>query len=141
MAKKKKKDGEATAKAKAAKAVKPKKAKKAKKAKPVRVAVEEEVIEQEAPKSKTKKVKDDGIDALSKLADHPIVADLVAAGAVAAVGALAEKKVTSARGSKQGSKAALKLAGAAAAAAIGKRLMAEFEESKKKAREEEGEEE
>ena len=133
MAKKKKKDGEAMAKAKAAKEVKPKKSKKAKKDKPVEKARKVRVAEpMDAPKADKGKKKEERLESIANLVDHPLVADLVAAGAVAAVGALAEKKVTSARGTSTGSKAALKLAGAAAAAAIGKRLMAEFEESKKR---------
>ncbi|WP_260482242.1 hypothetical protein [Sphingomicrobium flavum] len=133
MAKKAKKDGEALAKAKAAKAVKPKKSKKAKKDKPVEKAKKVRIAEpMDAPKDKKGKKKDDRLESIASLVDHPLVADLVAAGAVAAVGALAEKKVTSARGTSSGSKAALKLAGAAAASAIGKRLMAEFEEAKKR---------
>lgn len=138
MAKKNKgkEESEAVSDAKAAKSVKPKKAKKAKKAKKekkekkVRIAVEIDDAPEKGGGKKKAKIKDESLDALGKLADHPLVADLVAAGAVAAVGALAEKKVTSARGTSTGSKAALKLAGAAAAAAIGKRLMAEFEEAK-----------
>ncbi|MBB3764161.1 hypothetical protein [Sphingomicrobium lutaoense] len=143
MATKKKKEvGDAVADAGTAEEVKPKKAKKTKKAKKekkkakkekkvrVAVAIEEETEGTSEKKGKKGKIKEEGLDALGKLADHPLVADLVAAGAVAAVGALAEKKVTSARGKSTGSKEALKLAGAAAAAAIGKRLMAEFEEAK-----------
>jgi hypothetical protein len=68
-----------------------------------------------------------GYDALVKLADHPLVADLLAVGAMAAVAAIAGDK-----GEKLGAKGrtttkAVKAAGTAAAAAIGKRLIDEFQ--------------
>lgn len=135
--KKKKKDGEAMAKAKAAKEVKPKKSKKAKKDKKVEKAKKVRVAEPMDDTQEKSGKKEERLETIANLVDHPLVADLVAAGAVAAVGALAEKKVTAARGTKTGSKAALKLAGAAAASAIGKRLMAEFEEAKKRREDEE----
>ncbi len=58
------------------------------------------------------------IEALARLAESPIVADLIAIGATAAVAALAN------RGDVKGN--AAKNAGKAAAAAIGARLMSEF---------------
>ena len=75
-----------------------------------------------------------GYDALVKLADHPLVADLLAVGAMAAVAAIAGDK-----GDKLGAKGrttskAVKAAGTAAAAAIGKRLIDEFEGIKKTAK-------
>lgn len=60
---------------------------------------------------------------LARLADHPLVADLLAAGAVAAVAAIAEQQIGPDR--KPSSKM-VKSAGKAAAAAIGKKLMGEF---------------
>jgi hypothetical protein len=73
-----------------------------------------------------------GIDSLSKLLEHPIVAELISLGAIAAVAAIAEHNVKTRTGEGQkGSKKALKAAGSAAATAIGKRLMTEFEEIRK----------
>jgi hypothetical protein len=76
---------------------------------------------------KAKKAKADGkgsgLDSLLKLADHPLVGDLIAVGALAAVAAIAGSgkddpaKVKSAN--------AAKAAGQAAAAAIGARLLKE----------------
>lgn len=70
-----------------------------------------------------KKARHSGLDALAKLADHPLVADLLAAGAIAAVAAIADHQ----RGKKkQSSSKLVKSAGQAAATAIGKKLMDEF---------------
>ena len=68
-----------------------------------------------------------GMDALAKLADHPLVIDLLAVGAMAAVAAIAEYGVASKTGAAaaNGSRKAVKAAGKAAAAAIGLRLMKE----------------
>lgn len=63
-------------------------------------------------------------DALLKLAEHPLVADLIAVGATAAVAAIVKSK--SGPASKSGSTRAVKDAGKAAAAAIGARLVGEF---------------
>jgi hypothetical protein len=65
-----------------------------------------------------------GFDALSRFAENPIVADLIAIGATAAVTAIASgmsSKSTKTSGN------AVKDAGKAAAAAIGARLMTEFQ--------------
>ena len=63
-------------------------------------------------------------DALWKLAEHPMVAELLAIGATAAVAAIAEG---SGKGKKKtASSRAVKEAGKAAAAAIGARLISEF---------------
>jgi len=81
-----------------------------------------------------KKSKGDGnaYDALAKLANHPLVADLLAVGAMAAVAAIAEEGFSGkAKGKTRGSSVAVKVAGQAAAAAIGRRLVTEFEEVKK----------
>jgi hypothetical protein len=108
-------------------AEKPKKKKK-KAAKPAKLAA--------APKSEKKSKKkgraQDGFDTLKKLADHPLVADLLAVGAMAAVAAIAEQGFSGkSKGKASGSSRAVKDAGKAAAAAIGKRLITEFEEVKK----------
>ncbi len=63
-------------------------------------------------------------DAVAKLAEHPIVADLIAIGATAAVTAIAAGMST--RSGKTSGKA-VKDAGKAAAAAIGARLMSEYQ--------------
>ena len=121
MAKKKKKDKKEDG-AKPPKSEKKKKAKKA--GKKVRVA---ELVDEEQSAEEEKSKRKETIEKLGDIMDHPLVADVVAAGAVAAVAALAENKATQARGSKTGSRTMLKLAGAAAAAAIGKRLKAEYD--------------
>ena len=69
-----------------------------------------------------------GYVALAKLAEHPLVIDLIAIGATAAVAALAGRAHD---GKTAGSKAksstnAVKAAGQAAAVAVGKRLMTEY---------------
>ncbi|MDP9422683.1 MAG: hypothetical protein M3Q19_07605 [Pseudomonadota bacterium] len=74
----------------------------------------------------------DAADALWKLAEHPLVSELLAIGATAAVAAIAEG---SGKGKKKASSKAVKAAGKAAAAAIGARLISEFAEgSAKKAK-------
>lgn len=62
------------------------------------------------------------VDALAKLAEHPIVADLIAIGATAAVTTIAASLN---RKSGKTSTHAVRDAGKAAAAAIGQRLMDE----------------
>ena len=77
-----------------------------------------------------------GIDSLTKLLEHPIVAELISLGAIAAVAAIADHNVKTRTGeSKKGSTKALKAAGAAAASAIGKRLLSEAEEIRKAGKE------
>ncbi len=71
-------------------------------------------------KSKTR----DGLDGLAKLADHPLVADLLAAGAIAAVAAIAEHQMN--KGNGQTSSKMVKSAGKAAAAAMGKKLLGDL---------------
>ena len=76
-----------------------------------------------------------GFDGLSKLLEHPLVAELISIGAIAAVAAIADHNVKSRTGEGQkGSKKALKAAGTAAAAAVGKRLMSEVDEVRKAAK-------
>lgn len=81
-----------------------------------------------APKAakakKGSKAKAEGFDGLAKLADHPLVADLLAAGAIAAVAAIAEHQLGDKKG--QSSSKLVKSAGKAAAAAMGKKLMGDF---------------
>lgn len=79
---------------------------------------------------KRKKAKagvDGGVEALSKLANHPLVTDLLAIGAMAAVAAIADHGVAAKTGARStdGSRKAVKAAGKAAAAAIGQRLLKE----------------
>jgi len=69
---------------------------------------------------------------IAELIDHPLVADLLAVGALAAVGAIADHNVRTRTGeSESGSSKAIKAAGKAAAAAVGKRLMTEVDAIKK----------
>ncbi len=70
-------------------------------------------------------------DALLKLLESPLVADLLAVGATAALAAIAEHRSSRRSGSDAGAKRAVKEAGKAAAVAIGRRLSTEFEEIKK----------
>jgi len=85
-------------------------------------------------KTKTKNIKSSKVqssyDALARLAEHPIVADLIAIGATAAVTAIAAG-MSSKSGKTSGK--AVKDAGKAAAAAIGARLMSEFQAVKNSA--------
>ena len=74
-------------------------------------------------KAKSSKVQS-GYDAIARLAEHPIVSDLFAIGATAAVAAIAAG-MSSKSGKTSGK--AVKDAGKAAAAAIGARLMTEFQ--------------
>ena len=73
-------------------------------------------------------------DALLKLLESPLVADLLAVGATAALAALAEHRYSSRSGEGAGAKRALKGAVTAAAAAMGRRIATEFEEVKKAAK-------
>lgn len=75
-----------------------------------------------------KKAASNAADALWKLADHPLVGELLAVGATAAVVALAEGGLS---GKKKASAKSVKSAGKAAAAAIGARLISEFTDIKK----------
>ena len=69
---------------------------------------------------------------LTKLIDHPLVADLLAVGAMAAVAAIADHNVKTRTGeTESGSSKAVKAAGKAAAAAIGKRLLTEVDAVRK----------
>ncbi len=83
-----------------------------------------------AKKAKKVKSKGNAADALWKLAEHPLVGEVLAAGAMAAVAAIAESGLTH-KHKKGISSKAVKDAGKAAAAAIGLRLITELEEAKK----------
>lgn len=74
-------------------------------------------------------------EAFIKLLQSPLVADLVAVAATAALAALAEQGFTSSSGASRGKRAgkAVKEAGKAAAAAVGRRLSNEIEEIRKAA--------
>ncbi len=98
------------------------------------------------PRSAAAKVRSDGgsgkekgfdaADAFSKLLQSPLAAELVAVAATAALAALAEHGFTSsdeARGGKRAGKA-VKEAGKAAAAAIGRRLGTEIDEIRRSAK-------
>lgn len=115
-----------TKKAKAAKAAKPKRAKAA----PAKKASARKPARKAAPRRVAARASS-GFD-IAKLIDHPLVADLLAVGAMAAVAAIADHSVKTRTGEAQsGSSKAVKAAGKAAAAAIGKRLMTEVDAIKK----------
>ena len=75
-------------------------------------------------------------DAFSKLLQSPLVAELVAVAATAALATLAEQGFTSGNGATRGKRAgkAVKEAGKAAAAAVGRRLGVEMDEIRKAAK-------
>lgn len=75
-------------------------------------------------------------EAFIKLLQSPLVAELVAVAATAALAALAEQSFTSRGGEGRGKRAgtAVKEAGRAAAAAVGRRLSTEIDEIKKAAK-------
>ena len=66
----------------------------------------------------------DALDGLSKFVDHPLVADLLAAGAMAAVAAIAEHQLKDDK--KAGSSKMVKSVGKAAATAMGRKLMGDI---------------
>ena len=68
------------------------------------------------------------VDALLKLLQSPLVADLLAVGATAAMAAITETRHSRRSGGDAAAKTMMKAAGVAAAAAIGRRLASEFEE-------------
>jgi hypothetical protein len=107
--------------AKATTAKAPKKGKKTPKSDARSVAKTKPDTKARGGKSRAK----DAADALWKLAEHPLVGELLAIGATAAVAAIAEG---SGKGKKKASSKAVKAAGKAAAAAIGARLISEFAE-------------
>ncbi len=70
-------------------------------------------------------------DALFKLIESPLVADLLAVGATAALAAIAESRFSRREDAGRKSSKALKAAAKAAAAAMGRRLSTEVEEIRK----------
>lgn len=70
----------------------------------------------------------DPVDALIKLLQSPLVIDLLAVGATAALAAITENRSSRAEGVVSNSKKTLKAAGKAAAAAVGRRLATELDE-------------
>ena len=78
----------------------------------------------------------DAGEAFVKLLQSPLVAELVAVAATAALASLAEHGFTSRDGSSTGKRAgrAVKAAGKAAAAAVGRRLGTEIDEIRKAAK-------
>lgn len=67
-----------------------------------------------------------------ELIEHPLVADLLSVGAMAAVAAIADHNVKTRTGeAESGSTRAVKAAGKAAASAMGRRLLTEVEAIKK----------
>ena len=91
-------------------------------------------------RSRSKSSQSDPVDALIKLLQSPLVIDLLAVGATAALAAITEHRSSRAQGAMdtRGSKKALKAAGKAAATAVGRRIANEFDEirsASKKARE------
>ena len=70
-------------------------------------------------------------DALYKLLESPLVAELLAIGATAALGAIAESRFGRKGDAGRKSGNSVKAAGKAAAAAIGRRLSSEVEEIRK----------
>jgi hypothetical protein len=99
-------------------------------------AIKPKKLKAEKPKGE-KKAKKAGsplphpLEALSRLADHPLVSELLAAGALAAVAAVAAEGARDPGAVKSADSA--KKAGKAAAAAIGARLLKEFSGAKKAA--------
>jgi len=90
--------------------------------------------------SQARSSQSDPVDSLIKLLQSPLVIDLLAVGATAALAAITEHRSSRAQGAidARGSKKALKAAGKAAAAAVGRRIANEFDEirtASKKARE------
>ncbi len=113
-----------------AKSTKPKAGEKKKSKKPASRALAT-VPAKSGKSGKSGSKKGSGIKDFSSLLEHPLVTELLAVGAMAAVGAIAEHGVKSRNGEvKKGSKV-VKNAGKAAAAAMGKRLMTEFDEIRK----------
>ena len=75
-------------------------------------------------KAEARTKKHEGLEGLARLVDHPLVADLLAAGAIAAVAAIAEHQLDKNKG--QSSSKMVKSVGKAAAAAMGKRLFGDI---------------
>ena len=82
--------------------------------------------------SQSEGIQSDMVDALIKLLQSPLVIDLLAVGATAALAAITEQRSSRAQGAMdtRGSKKVLEAAGKAAAAAVGRRIATEFDEIK-----------
>jgi hypothetical protein len=80
--------------------------------------------------TKSRSGESDPVDALIRLLQSPLVIDLLAVGATAALAAITEHRSSRAQGAMdtRGSKKALKAAGKAAASAVGRRIANEFGE-------------
>lgn len=74
-------------------------------------------------------------DAVIKLLESPLVVDLIAVGATAALAAIAEQRFGSRRDEPGQSQSTAKAAGKAAAAAMGRRIASEVEEILKASKE------
>lgn len=72
-------------------------------------------------------------DAVRKLLESPLVADLLAVGATAALAAIAQHGFGKGEGTGKGASKAIKQAGKAAATAMGQKLTSEFREIRKAA--------
>jgi hypothetical protein len=70
----------------------------------------------------------DPVDALIKLLQSPLVIDLLAVGATAALAAITETRSSRAQGAVGNNKKTIKAAGKAAASAVGRRLATELDE-------------
>jgi hypothetical protein len=73
----------------------------------------------------------DIVDSFIKLLQSPLVIDLLAVGATAALAAITENRSSRAQGDARHAKKTLKAAGVAAASAIGRRLKTEIDEIRK----------
>lgn len=78
--------------------------------------------------SSSSSTQSDAVDALIKLLQSPLVIDLLAVGATAALAAITESRSSRAQGAVGNNKKTFKAAGKAAAAAVGRRLATEFDE-------------
>jgi len=79
-------------------------------------------------RSSSSATQSDAVDALIKLLQSPLVIDLLAVGATAALAAITETRSSRAQGAVGGNKKTLKAAGKAAASAVGRRLATEIDE-------------
>ena len=79
-------------------------------------------------KSRSEGNETDLVDALIKLLQSPLVIDLLAVGATAALAAITETRSSRAHGAVGNSKKTLKAAGKAAGLAVGRRIATEFDE-------------
>jgi hypothetical protein len=79
-------------------------------------------------RSSSSSTQSDAVDALIKLLQSPLVIDLLAVGATAALAAITESRSSRAQGAVGNNKKTFKAAGKAAAAAVGRRLATEIDE-------------